>query len=154
MIIDKTQLSCIHHVMCMMNIFVVCILPLSYRICRGLRELGTWCGKKICFRIEHIFWIEVSSSNGLSVVRRTTSIFHVEVACAICVSCARSVYVSCSSCTRCFCRSRVRTPDFTARSFCRSRVRFLGPVACFRPVYSWPISLAPTIGESGWLAVK
>ena len=48
--------------------------------------------KKICFHIEDIFWIEVSSSNGLSVVRRTTSIFHVEVACATCVSRARSAY--------------------------------------------------------------
>ena len=75
--------------MCMMNSFVVCILPLSYSIGRGLRELGTWCGKKDMFS----YWTYlVSSSNGLSVVRRTTSIFHVEVACAICIIRARYVH--------------------------------------------------------------
>ena len=37
--------------------------------------------KKICFGIQHIFWIEVSSSNGLPVICRTTYTFHVEVAC-------------------------------------------------------------------------
>ena len=52
MIIDKTQLSCIHHVMCMMNIFVVCILPVSYRIHGDLHQLGTIHDvvKKLCFR--------------------------------------------------------------------------------------------------------
>ena len=37
---------------------------------------------------------------------------------------------------RCFCRSRVRTPDHPARPFYWSQVRFLGQIACYRPVES------------------
>ena len=40
--------------------------------------------------IEHIFRIEVSSSNGLSVIRHTTYTFHVEIAHTICILRAQS----------------------------------------------------------------
>ena len=58
----------------------------------------------------------------------------------LCLIRAQSVRDLCiflrTSRARCFCRSRVRTPDHAARPFYWSQVRFLGLVPCFRPVES------------------
>ena len=84
---------------------------------------------------------------------------------SVIISCARSVYEpfiirarsvrdSCiflrSLCARCFHRSRVRTPAFSMRSFCRSRVRFLGPIACLRPVKSLAYVTRPHEWSNRW----
>ncbi len=41
MIVDKTLLSCIHHVICMINISVVCFLLVFYRVHGDLHVPGT-----------------------------------------------------------------------------------------------------------------
>jgi hypothetical protein len=151
MIIDKTQLSCIHHVMCMMNIFMVCIPPVSYRMAWWI---FLWYVFHLCptgcveVYASMVFWIEVSSSNGLSIIRPSIYTFHMEVVHTICIFHVKSVYVLCSLCTQCFCRSRDRSPDFTARSLCRSRVWFPGPTACFRPLESLA---CVTVVQSFWV---
>ncbi len=140
--------------------------------------------KKICFRLEQIFFIDVWFLNGLSVVRRPVVTFHVE-------GCARSVFIraryvySCtirarsvlfvrdlflrarsvffvrdqgiflrSSCAPCFCRSRVRTPGHATRSVYWSQVRFLPWLPISGQWDPWPTSKIATILSFQWTKEK
>ena len=143
MIVDKTLLSCIHHVMCMINTFVVCFLPVSYRVHRDLHVPGTWCGEEDMFSswTYLLAWCVIFErsvrrpSSGGNVPRgrlRAICIY----SCAICLfvhdSCAicflvRDLYSSCTICVcfvflvhTSFCRSRFEPPTF-------QHDRFVGP---------------------------
>ena len=121
MIVDKTLLSCIHHVICMINIFVVCFLLVFYRVHGDLHVPGTWCGEEDMFSswTDLLHWRVIFErsvrrpSSGGNVPRgrlRAICIYSCAIClfvhdlCAICIySCAICLFVhdSCAICIVC-----------------------------------------------------
>ncbi len=120
---------------------------LAICIFRARRVRDMYCSCAICFIRARFLFVRNLFSSCVIFILLAWSVF-VRDLCAIhvlfCAPCAHDV----------FCRSRVRTPDHTARSFYWSQVRFRAWSPISGQWDPWPTSLAPTNGATCGTANK